>query len=580
MYQLNLTERLERGEKIDWGFDVSYPLENVGRGAGAVAFRAADGKILRVGDKRDHSVNMLSGMYDWMPTIHQAVLVRSDEEYGASVILRDDITSLYDVYPALENKGDHLRKEFLMSAYPNMPGIQDLDTILGCSISYAFSSLFFYDFETEILKQYINSVIETVDSLPLTMTKKRKAEYRQKMTGIYKETFYTVPVDDRSFCLPQKTRISVLENGSIRHRSTKVGVLYILEKFISISESILYNRDQWKIIKKTLQFAHQFIDDIGFVPYDCHYNNLGIQDGKIIFRDPYHMANETYDYQLRINHHRINKGLPPIPGMASEIKRVDVLPALIMMGDEPTISRLGLDPSLFYAFENHTGHKSGYRIIETRSYAKAVLYLSDARNAEIRDRLSDILMTDEYHIAECNQDDVNRFKSIMEWYTDIESPAFCVQNVKSEIPIQPGIFRHILRRYNTLNDVIDGYLPKGIVPYLGIVAKTEDENQACKNACLEIMRDYSAQTGAKFYDSVVDNWFPKTLVEASSQNKAIEQVITMLFDIYQLTGRLPLLDRNTFCMDEGRVKLSVCVFRDEDIDMVLERLNQPMPAPK
>ncbi len=286
MQQWNDVNRaLLRGEEIDFGLPVVYPIRKVGNGAFATVFKTADNLILRLSSAPlDHKINGLSGHVSWMPKIHH-----SAQFPDFSVMLRDDIN------PASTDKS--------VNSLANK-----LTTFTGCrpspsDVEHAFQSLI-----TVVDNLRENFPGDEDDAARLIDECRENICEFGKEIGCRKSSYLSINEDGIIF-----------DDEALNRDDDKLNWMYA-----EICNLVLDNLSSWPQMRKILEFHILFIQDTGQVAHDCGHTNLSLSDdGDVVFRDPYYMAVRVPDFEKRVGAHRQKNGLNVPENWDVDINHID-----------------------------------------------------------------------------------------------------------------------------------------------------------------------------------------------------------------------------------------------------------------
>ncbi len=550
-----IISRLDSREEIDFGFDVAYPVREIGSGASATVFMTADKKILRVSKGKDYLLHHLDA--DWMSKSLNSIFFD-----GYSVILRDDIPDVISELPIFNKQTKMDSFDKLAENYPDMPGIGDgsarFINLPNNLFLYDVANLLCDTLEPEITVSFLKQLIELSERFPEKLSHKAKNDFRKAATDIYNNTFHTMKLVDGSYRLKDRMCLFVSEDGKVRKGKSQIYKSHFMSKAVIVFEFILKNN--LPTVRDGLHFLTKIIEDTGLMPADSHEDNIGFKDG-LIFRDPYYLKIQHADYQIRINQHRLSKGLPAVPEWPVLPSKIDLMTALMLTGDRVICDRFGMSEQA-----NYTAWRQphGCEIEEDSKMNDSYTYMvSDARIGHIIEKLSEFVpVANNGQFSELDESDLRRFLNVMGWHNGDISQVEIIPTYVQKIP-RPSRWNvdEIAVCRAKMEFVINRRLPEEFIDDLFVPNLSHEEIELRTKLYCEKYPEHDYMIKC-FYRDI--NW------EKSEFTLACMSIIKT---VYEMTGQFLHLSKTTFVEEDGMVKLSVCQFADVDLGMVLDRMS-------
>ncbi len=312
---------LRRKEVLPTRTPIAYPVKPLGNGAYADVYMDSAERVIRVSEGiYDHILDELSPYVDWMPKV-----LESWGNNKTSITIRDNINCV--------PRESSLRNGYQCDLSGYGYGENEDEYIYKCSFVDKILEILSPGINTQILHRLMTGFLEMMVS---------PAEVREKAQALYQDTLATMKrtKDDNGFefyeISPEQS-IKILPSGDVLCSYQQHFLAEPYDKdYFSIIEILANNPQDWSEYRNFVLMCLSFYDDTGFMPCDITIDNLGVQNRKIIFRDPYYISERYPDFQARIGQHRIRQGLPVPEGWGKTPERLDVVSAYLAINVKNT----------------------------------------------------------------------------------------------------------------------------------------------------------------------------------------------------------------------------------------------------
>ncbi len=530
-----LLEFLGEGGIVDFDAPVQYPIKQINIGSSASVYTTADDKILRVSeDLRDFDYNHIFDHSSLFPKIHNHGKINC-----ASFMLRDDIPNLPDNYSVL-NITDWIS---IPQFYHGKIKCLDEDEQKS-TFPHIFRDIFYFVDDVK----YLLPLFEAYSYMLITM-------------DIFSKKF-DVCLLEMLRCLEAETEMTGIEivDGYGCVKNYTVHSVAIARRFVWMTEFIRKHQDKYAELMAYLDFQIRHMRELGVVASDSIPINLGLHNGELVFRDPYHVAFRHKDYQIKIGQHRLRKGLFVPPEWNPHPVRIEPVGILFRCGFSVGV------PVLDECQNVYTPIKSSHfreRIFLTDG---GVVLIQKSRDlAEIHEKLR---LETPASVTVYSPTQENLFQTL-ELAGITETLPLDEYDVQ-DVTIQTIGFDMLLSHHIGKKDknVVTAY--KELSGIIACSGWTNEQKRAFFDACLTDMKEDDRHSLKTIKNGMCDE---------------IQEMLFLLIDIHEKTGcfplsslgddgqKIPVCDYNNgmFVFD-GNVKFGILNFDDEDLPIIKQRL--------